>query len=215
MVLDPVCGMSLDPSTAFASAEIGSARVYFCSQACQRRFLDNPSAFATSPTSAAGASETACAVHTAKTSARVDRRSLLVPAGAGATAAAFLLAFYFGVLTLVSGVDFALEQFDMYQPFIVALAAGFGIQAGLFVYLRRAHGAASGKVVAATGAASGAAMVSCCTHYLVNLLPVLGATGLMTFVAQYQIELFWAGIASNLIGIAYIGRRVFPLALGA
>ena len=77
------------------------------------------------------------------------------------------------------------------------------------------HGAASGKVMAATGTTSGAAMVSCCTHYLVNVLPVLGATRLVSLVGQYQVELFWFGIASNLAGIAYIGRRVASYAHGA
>jgi Cu+-exporting ATPase len=58
-------------------------------------------------------------------------------------------------------------------------------------------------------------MLSCCTHYLVNLLPVLGATGLVSFVGAYQVELFWFGIASNLAGIAYIGRRVVSFVHGA
>ena len=58
-------------------------------------------------------------------------------------------------------------------------------------------------------------MVACCTHYLVNLLPVLGATGLVSFVGAYQVELFWFGIASNLAGIAYIGQRVVSYAHGA
>ena len=87
---------------------------------------------------------------------------------------------------------------------------------GLFVYLRRAvHGAASGKVMVASGTTSGAAMVSCCTHYLVNLLPVLGATGVVSFVGTYQVELFWFGIVSNLAGIAYVGRRVVLFIHGA
>ncbi len=50
-------------------------------------------------------------------------------------------------------------------------------------------------------------MVSCCAHYLVNLLPALGAAGLVTFVAQYQIALFWVGLLANVLGIAYMGRR--------
>ena len=50
-------------------------------------------------------------------------------------------------------------------------------------------------------------MVSCCTHYLVNLLPILGATGLAALVAQYQVELFWVGIAFNAAGIVYIGTK--------
>lgn len=127
----------------------------------------------------------------------------------GVLAAAIMLGLYFGALTLVSGWGFTRDQFNAYWPFIVALAVGFGIQVGLFVYLRKAvHAVASGRVMAATGTTSGAAMISCCTHYLVNVLPALGATGVVSFVGQYQTELFWFGIAANLAGIAYIGSRV-------
>jgi Cu+-exporting ATPase len=137
-------------------------------------------------------------------------------AGAGVTATVILLSFYFGTLTLVSGWSFTVLQFGAYWPLLVALAIGFGIQVVLFFYLRRAvHASGSAKVMVATGTASGAAMVSCCTHYLVNLLPVLGATGLVSFVGQYQVELFWFGIASNLAGIGYIGRRIVSFAHGA
>ena len=137
-------------------------------------------------------------------------------AGAGLTATAILLSFYFGVLTQVSGWSFTVQQFGAYWPFLVALAIGFGIQVSLFSYLRRAvHAAGSAKVMVTTGTTSGAAMLSCCAHYLANLLPVLGATGLASLVGQYQVELFWFGIASNLAGIGYIGRRVVAFAHGA
>jgi Cu+-exporting ATPase len=137
-------------------------------------------------------------------------------AGAGVTATVILLSFYLGALTLVSGWSFTVQQFGAYWPFLAALAIGFGIQVGLFSYLRRAvHAVGTAKVMVATGTTSGAAMVSCCTHYLANLLPVLGATGLVSFVGQYQVELFWFGIASNLAGIGYIGRRVISFAHGA
>ena len=129
---------------------------------------------------------------------------------AGALALAILLGVYFGLLTLVSDWAFAIEQFETYWPYIVALAAGFGIQVGLFAYLRRlVHGApANAKVVAVSGTASTTAMVSCCAHYLVTLAPIIGATGLVTLVAQYQVELFWVGLVFNAAGIAYIGRQV-------
>jgi len=129
---------------------------------------------------------------------------------AGLIAAMALLAIYFGLLTLVSDWQFAREQFAEFWPYILTLAGGFGVQIALYFYLRRlvsgAH--AHGKVVAASGTASSAAMVSCCTHYLVNLLPILGATGLAALVAQYQVELFWVGIAFNAAGMAYIGAKV-------
>jgi hypothetical protein len=138
--------------------------------------------------------------------------ALAISAGLGLLAATALLGFYFGVLTLLSGWEFTSGQFASYWGYIVALGVGFGVQVGLFTYLRKAvHAAASGKVVAATGATSGAAMISCCAHYLVNLLPVLGATGLVSLIGQYQRELFWFGLAANLAGIAYIGHRLVTL----
>ncbi|MFA5821378.1 MAG: hypothetical protein WC873_04785, partial [Candidatus Gracilibacteria bacterium] len=53
------------------------------------------------------------------------------------------------------------------------------------------------------------AMISCCAHYLVNILPVLGATGLVAMVAQYQVDLFWVAILFNLLGIAYISNKIY------
>lgn len=135
--------------------------------------------------------------------------------GGALLAGVALLALYFGVLTLVSSWEFAVEQFAEYRAFIVALAIGFGLQAGLFIYLHRAaHAAATGKVFAASGTTSGVAMLSCCTHYLVNLIPVLGATGLLTLVSEYQVQLLWVGVASNIAGIAFMVRRLVGFAQG-
>ncbi len=131
----------------------------------------------------------------------------------GCAAALAILAAYFAVLTLVSGWSFAASQFREFWYFITALAAGFGIQIGLYAYLKSSlrHGDSSGKVVAATGTTSTAAMISCCAHYLVNILPILGATGIATIAAQYQVKFFWIGIAFNLAGIAFIGRRIIKV----
>lgn len=121
-----------------------------------------------------------------------------------------LLGVYFAVLSLVSGWSFAQSQFVQFWYFIVSLALGFGIQIGLYFYLRgvvrNRHG--EGTVVGVTGATSTAAMISCCVHYLANLLPILGAVGMVTFVAQYQIELFWIGIGFNLLGILLLAHRI-------
>jgi len=51
-------------------------------------------------------------------------------------------------------------------------------------------------------------MLACCTHYIANILPVIGAAGAVTLVAQYQVELFWVGLAFNLAGIIFIGSRI-------
>ena len=63
--------------------------------------------------------------------------------------------------------------------------------------------------MAASGATSTTAMISCCAHYLANVAPVLGATGLVTFAAQYQVEFFWVGLAFNVAGIAFIGTKLW------
>ena len=132
------------------------------------------------------------------------------PLAYGVLASALLLALYFIILTLVSGWVYTLVQFNDYWYFIITLSLGFGIQVGLYVYLRdiihRGHG--EGKVLGVTGTTSTVAMISCCSHYLVNLLPVLGTVGIVTFVAQYQIEFFWVGIVFNLAGILYLSSKV-------
>jgi len=133
------------------------------------------------------------------------------PAGLGMLAFGLLLAVYFGVLTLVSGWKFTVEQFNEFWYYIVPLGAGFGLQVALYLRLRQViHAPArTGAVMVASGTTSTAAMISCCAHYLVNVAPVLGATGLVTFATQYQVEFFWAGLAFNAAGIAYIGNKLW------
>jgi P-type Cu+ transporter len=41
-VRDPVCGMSIDPATAAASAQHEGITYWFCSQACREQFLADP-----------------------------------------------------------------------------------------------------------------------------------------------------------------------------
>lgn len=132
----------------------------------------------------------------------------------GTAGAATLLGVYLLVLSAVSGWEFTLSQFFEFWYFIVALAAGFGIQLGLYSYLRNAivRRGASGRVLAVSGSTSTAAMISCCAHYLTNVLPVLGAAGIVTLVAQYQVQLFWVGLASNMAGILYMGNKVLKFA---
>jgi len=128
----------------------------------------------------------------------------------GTVATSALLVIYFGVLALVSGWNFTLSQFSEFWPYIVTLAFGFGAQVGLYFYLKQLseHHHHSHHIVATTGTTSTAAMLACCTHYLANILPFIGAVGLVTLVAQYQIQLFWVSVAFNAAGLAYIGRQV-------
>lgn len=133
------------------------------------------------------------------------------PASFGMLAFGLLLAAYFALLTLVSGWKFTVSQFSEFWYYIVPLGAGFGLQVALYTRLRQLlHQSKDARaVMAASGTTSTAAMISCCAHYLVNIAPVLGATGLVTFATQYQVEFFWVGLAFNAAGIAYIGNKLW------
>lgn len=127
----------------------------------------------------------------------------------GTIASSALLALYFGVLAQISGWPYTKIQFAQNWYWIVALAVGFGVQVFLFSYARVLYKARmSGKVLGVTGTTSGAAMLACCTHYLVNVLPFLGIVGLATFVGRYQTWLFVVGLLFNLAGIAYLIHKL-------
>ncbi len=134
--------------------------------------------------------------------------SSLRPTASGVAATSALLGIYFGALTLTSGWDYTISQFAAFWYFVLPLAIGFGLQVGLYVYLRQLTSSDQcGSVVATSGTTSTVAMISCCAHYLANILPVLGAAGIVTVIAEYQVELFWLGLAFNAGGLAFIIYR--------
>ena len=143
------------------------------------------------------------------------QKIILSSAFKGFLAASLLLIFYFATVTLISGWDFNKSQFAKYWYFILSLALGFGIQVALYFYLRDiSRQNISTKVLATTGTTSAAAMVSCCSHYLVNILPIVGISGFVTLVVQYQIQLFWFGLIANLAGVLYVTNRVVKFTKG-
>ncbi|MBI2019208.1 hypothetical protein HYS95_00885 [Candidatus Daviesbacteria bacterium] len=121
-----------------------------------------------------------------------------------------LLTVYFSLLTLISGWTFALEEFSKFWYYITGLALGFAIQFGLYTHLKNLikERAQTGHVLTATGTTSTAAMISCCAHYLTNILPLLGVAGIITFISQYQVKFFWLGLLFNFLGILYLGNKV-------
>src|SRR3989344_2583677 len=137
------------------------------------------------------------------------RRSILK----GLLGSSALLIFYFTIVTLISGWQFSQDQFLQFWYFILALAFGFGVQVGLYFYLKNLihKKSQSVKVLAASGTTSTAAMISCCSHYLANILPIIGITGFITLITQYQVQLFWVGLIANLGGILYMANKVYGL----
>lgn len=49
MVVDPACGVEIDPGTAAATVEYSDETYYFCSPGCRDQFAANPESFLESP----------------------------------------------------------------------------------------------------------------------------------------------------------------------
>lgn len=129
---------------------------------------------------------------------------------AGVLAAAALLGIYLGIISLAQGVEHALEQLATDALFVGLIATGFGTQIALFVELRtvdRRHRSAAAVTAAGTGT-SAAAMLACCAHHLVDLLPLLGLSAAAVFLNAYQTPLFLLSIGMNVVGIVVIGRQL-------
>ncbi|MDP3956514.1 MAG: hypothetical protein Q8P97_00780 [bacterium] len=127
-------------------------------------------------------------------------------------AMASLLLLYFVIVITVSGFKFALSQFASYWYFLISLALGFGIQIGLYSYLKQLIKNSSmvmgKKTVAMTGTTSTLAMISCCAHYLANIVPILGIAGALSIITQYQVKIFWVGLLFNAFGVVFISNKI-------
>ena len=44
-MIDPICGMTVDPEHAASTSRVGDETVYFCSKGCKAKFDANPSQY--------------------------------------------------------------------------------------------------------------------------------------------------------------------------
>lgn len=115
-----------------------------------------------------------------------------------------LLIIFFGVLTALNSLDYAVGQFSGIWYWILILALGFGTQLGLYWHIKasmREKMTGATVEVAASGGISTGSMMACCAHYLTNVLPILGLSAAAAFLVQYQTSFLLLGIFSNFIGI--------------
>ncbi len=114
------------------------------------------------------------------------------------------------VLSLLGFPLMAVEIIKRYFILLILLIGGFGLQVGLFVYFKSLN-ALSCSTTIASGGISTFSMILCCSHYLINILPFLGAlvgfSGLM-ILTKYIPYFLWFGIISNALGIAIIYYQV-------
>ncbi len=110
-----------------------------------------------------------------------------------------LLLFYLIVVSVFQGIDFAFLNLRSLWYFIFPLAIGFGIQIGLYFSIK--HTAQLNATVAGTGGISAGSMILCCSHFLVNLVPIIGFSGVALFLVRYQKWFLGLGLLSNIFGI--------------
>lgn len=148
---------------------------------------------------------------TARQPALCDLPSTLgLPASLGLLAALLLVALYLGLVTWAQDWQHARDLLWGDRYFVAAIAAGFGLQVGLFTYLRvvlrrRASRSAVGVTAAGTGTST-VAMVACCAHHISDALPLLGLSGLAIFLNDYRLPLMALGLAVNAFGVAFMLR---------
>jgi len=124
----------------------------------------------------------------------------------GVGAAILLLLVYAGIITLVQDWQHTVEQTAKLWYWVLLLASGFGIQAGLFSFVRdnlrnRKVQASNTASVATSGGVSAGSMAACCAHHLSDVLPLIGLAGLTAFLVKYQLLFIVLGVLSNVVGI--------------
>lgn len=114
-----------------------------------------------------------------------------------------MLAIYWGILFIATqDVMHPFSQLSQYKYWMIPLIFGFGLQMGLFWYIRSGSHLVGTSTVATGASTSTVAMVACCAHHLADFLPILGLSGAAIFLTEYQEYFFLLGIMSNLLGIA-------------
>ncbi|MBR9707307.1 MAG: hypothetical protein GOV15_02625, partial [Candidatus Diapherotrites archaeon] len=110
-----------------------------------------------------------------------------------------------GIVSLAQSFDHAVQQFTDLWFLMLPLLVGFGVQVGLFSYMRGvAKTREATASVAAAGSMSTASMVACCAHHLTDILPIIGLSGAMIFLTEYQSFFLVLGILSNLVGVTFL-----------
>lgn len=126
----------------------------------------------------------------------------------GVLASVGLLGLYAVTMTLLGGWGAAVEQFRALWYLMVPLAAGFGIQVGLYTKLKTTLQQQSKGAITAGGTSAGTAMLACCAHHVTDVLPFLGLSGASIFLTQFQKPILLASLGINILGIFIMYKHV-------
>lgn len=145
-------------------------------------------------------------------------KKTLLPILAGIVATLAMIGMYLAILTVFQDWKHATEQFAADRWIVLLVAFGFGVQIGLYTYLRvLIHAAQSAGATAATGAGAGTStlgMVACCAHHLTDLAPLVALTGASSlsgailFLTEYKYAFIGLGLVMNAIGMVVTLRTI-------
>ncbi|MBI4065229.1 hypothetical protein HY409_02580 [Candidatus Gottesmanbacteria bacterium] len=135
------------------------------------------------------------------------------PIISGMLASIGLLALYTIIMTLLSGWQAAIEQFQALWYLMIPLAVGFGIQVVLYTKLSVAIKTKAQASIKVSGVSSAGAMLACCVHHLADVAPFLGLGALSIFFTRYQVPLLTLGIGMNTIGIVIMLKHLKKISL--
>lgn len=135
------------------------------------------------------------------------RKRIAWPVIAALAGSGGLTLLYFGIVSLAESPEHALTLFWEDRWIVLPIILGFGVQAALYVILKKqlylpvAHTGASTALAGASGGTSTVAMVACCAHHVSDVLPILGFTAAATFLAEYRIPFMLVGLSMTVAGI--------------
>ncbi len=117
-----------------------------------------------------------------------------------------VVAINFIVLYLLNFPSMAIYQIKKYLILLILLVIGFGIQIGLYTYLRHINALCSVTTMT-SGGVSSVSMLLCCSHYLVNILPFISAS-FASSLTRYTFYILLFGVLSNIFGILFMLNKI-------
>jgi copper chaperone CopZ len=142
----------------------------------------------------------------------------LLPPLVGVLGASALLGLYLGILSIAQSPGHALEQLAQDQVWVGLVALGFGVQLGMYTYLRLIVQALKlAGATAMTGVGTGTStlgMLACCAHHLTDFAPLValagasGLSGAVTFLAEWKVPFIIFGLIVNAGGIVVMWRTI-------
>src|SRR3989344_7581178 len=110
------------------------------------------------------------------------------------------------VLYSLNFPSMAIFQLKRYIWLLIPLVLGFGVQIGLYTYLRHLNAICSITSMAGGGVSS-ISMILCCSHYLVNFLPFISLS-FATFLTRYTFYILLFGVVANIFGIIFMLNKI-------